>query len=93
MLKLKSAQAPQVPQFSDVDVSRVFGYAINALQEQQNNVMLQQVIQMQQSLIDANPHITLQELQATPLGGQLQQILGSDNWVFNPDRGILGPEA
>lgn len=85
MLKIKSAQAPQ---FTDVNVGRVFGYAQDVLRTQQNNETAQQLMEAEQEIIMNNPHISLQELMSMPIGQTLQTILGGDNWVFNPDQGI-----
>ena len=85
MIKIKSAQ---IPDLTDENVRRVFGYAYDVLQTQQNHDVMQSLREAEQDLIRSNQHISLQELAATPLWEHLQRILGQDNWVFNPDRGI-----
>lgn len=86
MMKIKSAQ---VRDFTDVNVRRVFGYAFDILHTRQDEETVQGLAEAQQDLMSNNSHISLQELQTTPLWEQLQRILGSDNWVFNPHKGIL----
>ena len=85
MMKIKSAK---MRDFTDVNVRRVFGYAFDVLRTRQDEETIQGLAEAQQYLRNSNYHISLQELQTTPLGEQLQRILGSDNWVSNPHRGI-----
>ncbi len=99
MIRIKSAQTPD---FTDVNVRRVLGYAIDALQTNYNatkdtdpenarnaQLMMNAISEQQQQLLATNPNITLQELGATELWEPLQAILGHDHWTFNPpDAGI-----
>ena len=84
MLRLKSAQ---IQDFTDVNVRRVFGYAFDALHTQQDAKAIQNLTQIQEKLKESNPYISFQELAATPVWEQLQQILGS-NWTLEPHRGL-----
>jgi hypothetical protein len=89
MLKIKSAQTPK---FHNGDVERVFGHANNALLNQQDEQAAQLLNEKEQELMFSNPYITLKELMMSNLGDSLRSLLGSDHWVFNPNRGIVPPD-
>jgi hypothetical protein len=84
-MRIKSAQ---IPDFTDVNVRRVFGYAHDVLQTQQKFEVTEKLKAAEIELLMSNQHISLQELASTPLWEYLQKILGPDHWTFNPNRGI-----
>lgn len=82
MLIIKSAQ---IPDFTDVSVRRIFGYAFNQLQSQMTKLQ-----EAQQGLISTSPNIQLEELrQNTELWNLVQGILGEDHWSFKGNTGII----
>ena len=100
MLRIKSAQTPD---FTDVNVRRVLGYAMDALKTDYNATkdtnpenardaqwMMNAISEQQQQLLSVNPYVTLQGLRQTDLGEVLAGILGHNHCSFNQNAGMAG---
>jgi len=87
MIKIKSAQ---IPDFTDVNVRRVFGYAFDKLQGLKDQEGMAKLQEIEQNLVSMNRHISLEEIkQHNELWSYLQSILGTNHWTVNPDLGII----